>query len=626
MAIDSSIYSNIKQPEVQNPLNALASYAQVQNAMNENALMPLKMQHLQLDNEKGQQQFGMIKSALAKIEARKNGQNALADSGQSGGNALTGTNPLGIPTGDGIDYSLEDLGDLAKAGYEPAKQMLEVKKVAMQGQKFDPGATYKIGNNVFTVPKIDDGTRMNPAGRVEEIPGYSQTHSAIAGAQAQATEGAKLLPMDYRDQGGRPIGGTVGGYLSGQQTTPQQAPAQQGSNISLNQFLSNAKAKLNSPVPDMAPNSTPGMDGLDLTKLPPQVSAYLAKQDPRAFSAGVMDTQNSGYTPPANAPDGTPVPPQVQQQLSAIAQSRDPNKLQQFSSAVMSKLSQMPDSQQKQSAMQGLTSEMTKIQQSWQQGAQPSPQQAQQQGGLPQLQSASEAQQEKANIERQNAPGLTYATGAGKNMADYEKGLNDRVSTGSDLMMNIEESRNALQKFQAGGGTETRVGLAKAAQAIGAPTKLVDSIAGGDLSAAQEFQKLSAQQAMENLKKAIGGSGRITQAEFKVFQQNNPNLDTDPRAIEKIYNFGTKVFQRDKSEQDAFSNYKKVPGADITQFPNYWASQLQSQGIVNPQQVTGKAKGVSALPSLSVKTAADYARIPSGATYTAPDGTVRRKP
>jgi len=48
---------------------------------------------------------------------------------------------------------------------------------------------------------------------------------------------------------------------------------------------------------------------------------------------------------------------------------------------------------------------------------------------------------------------------------------------------------------------------------------------------------LAAQTAMESLKQAMGGSGRITQAEFKVFQQNNPNIELDPRAIDKIYEF-----------------------------------------------------------------------------------------
>jgi hypothetical protein len=192
-----------------------------------------------------------------------------------------------------------------------------------------------------------------------------------------------------------------------------------------------------------------------------------------------------------------------------------------------------------------------------------------------------------ASVKQQMEPRTAYDTAAATNMADYEKGLNGRVSSGQDLMMRINESRDALSKFQAGGGMEVRQNLAKTAQAFGAPQSLVDRIAGGDLSAAQEFQKLSAQQAMEALKQAMGGSGRISQAEFKVFQQNNPNLDTDPRAIEKVFNFATKVYQRDKSEQDALSGYKRIPGADITAFPNWWAGQSG----VPAQQMTGAALG-----------------------------------
>ncbi len=192
-----------------------------------------------------------------------------------------------------------------------------------------------------------------------------------------------------------------------------------------------------------------------------------------------------------------------------------------------------------------------------------------------------------ARVKQQTDPRISYDTESAKNMAAYEQGLNGRVSSGQDLMMRIDESRKALSKFQAGGGMEVRQQLAKFAQAFGAPTSVVDRIGGGDLSAAQEFQKLSAQQAMEALKQAMGGSGRISQAEFKVFQANNPNLDTDPRAIEKVFNFASKVYSRDKSEQDALAKYKGVPGADITAFPNWWAGQSN----VPAQQVSGEALG-----------------------------------
>ena len=192
-----------------------------------------------------------------------------------------------------------------------------------------------------------------------------------------------------------------------------------------------------------------------------------------------------------------------------------------------------------------------------------------------------------AQVKVETDPNLGYRNAASANMAEYEKGLNGRVASGQDLMMRINESRDALSKFKAGGGMEMRQQLAKIAQASGASNAVVDGIAGGDLSAAQEFQKLSAQQAMEALKQSMGGSGRISQAEFKVFQQNNPNLDTDPRAIEKVFNFATKVYQRDKAEQDAFANFKRIPGADISAFPNWWASQSG----VPAEQITGAARG-----------------------------------
>lgn len=196
-----------------------------------------------------------------------------------------------------------------------------------------------------------------------------------------------------------------------------------------------------------------------------------------------------------------------------------------------------------------------------------------------------------------------YGVATNKNMADYEQGLNGRVSSGQDLMMRIAESRDALNHFQSGGGMESRTQLAKVAQAMGMDT-LANKIAGGDLSAAQEFQKLAAQQAMESLKQSIG-NGRVTQAEFKVFQANNPNLDTDPRAIQKVYDFATRVYQRDKAEQDALSQYKQIPGADMTQFPNWWANQAEKRGMVTSHAASA--------PAGSTPAATARPKIPAGA-------------
>jgi hypothetical protein len=171
-----------------------------------------------------------------------------------------------------------------------------------------------------------------------------------------------------------------------------------------------------------------------------------------------------------------------------------------------------------------------------------------------------------------------FLEGRAKSMNTYEDGLNGRVSQGGELNMRLQEQLAALNKFKAGGGGETRAQLAQLAQAIpGIPASVVSGIAGGDLAAMQEFNKLAAQTAMEQLKQSMGGAGRISQYEFKIFQNNNPNLSTDPNAIRKIFDFNTRLYNRDLQEQQAF-NQHVASGADPASFPSKWAQQLASDG------------------------------------------------
>lgn len=178
--------------------------------------------------------------------------------------------------------------------------------------------------------------------------------------------------------------------------------------------------------------------------------------------------------------------------------------------------------------------------------------------------------------------------GLAKGGVDYKTALDARVQTGSDLMMRVEEARKAVDQFKPGMGADARLLAARVAQQLpGVSDDLVRKINGGDVAAKQEFQKLAAQQAMETLKQSMGGSGRITQAEFKVFQANNPNIELDPNAIQKIYNFSTRVYQRDSLEQQQLSTHIEK-GGRLSAWPTIWNQRAQQLGIVNPKIVDVK--------------------------------------
>lgn len=207
-----------------------------------------------------------------------------------------------------------------------------------------------------------------------------------------------------------------------------------------------------------------------------------------------------------------------------------------------------------------------------------------------------------------------YMRGLGTKVEGEEGDLNARVKAGADLLTRISEARDLLTKFQAGGGSDIRKKLGETAQMFGAGTDLVDKIAGGNLAASQEFQKIAVQMASDALKQSLGQS-RIAQLEFTAFQNSNPNLDTDPRAIEKIYNFMTRQVDRDRQEQKFYAEQRKKPGFDPLEFPALWAEEAVKRKLITPEIREGFAKGVATEPPKG------GAAAPAAAAAAAPAAT-----
>lgn len=186
-----------------------------------------------------------------------------------------------------------------------------------------------------------------------------------------------------------------------------------------------------------------------------------------------------------------------------------------------------------------------------------------------------------------------YQEHRGADMAEYAKGLDDRTQTGSTIMTTLQEGRDALAGMKAGGGASVYAKAAQVAQAFGAPDSVVDKISNGGLAASQEFTKLMVNTTMGQIQNQVPQGSRLNQQEFKVFSANNPNLDTDPRAIEKIFNFWTRVHNRDFAEQQALAEASKRPGFDVTSWPAQWQKQMRDTGMVNvsTQAAGGQQQG-----------------------------------
>lgn len=236
--------------------------------------------------------------------------------------------------------------------------------------------------------------------------------------------------------------------------------------------------------------------------------------------------------------------------------------------------------------------------------------------------------------QRLGVAGVKNEEARGKDLADYETKLDDRVGAMRDLQARIREMRSYVQEankggFRTGASAELRSKMAAWAKdltAIGMSTERADAVgklfAGGDFSNAQAFNKLATQGAMEALGAAMDGGGRRTQAEFLMFARNSPSIELDPAAMDKMLNFSTKQYLSGTAEQRELNKYRK-DGGDLRDWPTYWTKRAEDLGYVDPAIETGTAKGSITqplrVPATLSNTGKRMYQLPDGRwSYTAP--------
>lgn len=187
-----------------------------------------------------------------------------------------------------------------------------------------------------------------------------------------------------------------------------------------------------------------------------------------------------------------------------------------------------------------------------------------------------------------------------KKMAPYIKEVNDEGTNAIKLRQVIDEMDAARKTVKLGGGASGYIKAAETLQAFGVKNKVVDKVAGGDLSSAQEFGKLANQLAMAQLRSSLGpNAGKITNLEVQNFTKNNPNWDTDPKATDKVFSFLKKMATISTTRQQALSHVysrwvdgKPLPEGmgDLSQFDAWWNKRLlDTPGLVTSE--TAKTLG-----------------------------------
>lgn len=175
-----------------------------------------------------------------------------------------------------------------------------------------------------------------------------------------------------------------------------------------------------------------------------------------------------------------------------------------------------------------------------------------------------------------------YTANRGKALADYQGNLDEAVTSGNSLLQTLGEARDAFKDIKTGGGADMYTKAASFLDGIGAPKSIVDRVGNGNFASSQEFMKLMVNTTNNQIKQQIGNSVR-GQQEFATFNQNNPNIETDSRAIDKIFNFWTKTYQRNAAEQSQLNQFVKS-GGDVSDWPSEWQKRSKALGYIDPSK------------------------------------------
>jgi len=172
-----------------------------------------------------------------------------------------------------------------------------------------------------------------------------------------------------------------------------------------------------------------------------------------------------------------------------------------------------------------------------------------------------------------------------QNFGKYQEDLTNRVAGGTQIDMRLNEAENLMKNFKPGAGARTYVDIAQKLQAIGAPQDLVDKVAKGDLSAAQSMNKFIAQ----SVTAGIGAmQGNPTANMMNDYLKNNPDIGSDPRALQRFIDFAHKQNEVAYEEQ----RYLLEKNKNKTLNPDTHVGEVQQHIInkfVNPKNETNQS-------------------------------------
>ena len=187
-----------------------------------------------------------------------------------------------------------------------------------------------------------------------------------------------------------------------------------------------------------------------------------------------------------------------------------------------------------------------------------------------------------------------FQTDVGTNVAAYKQNLDERVSLGQNILQTLQPAWETFQDMKAhgqstGGLQSARMALAAVAQGLGADPATVNKIS--RLSDTQEFSKLMGNTTMSQIIQQLPASSKLAVSEFNAFTKNNPSLDTDPAAVEKIFKFWENLQATNRVEQNEFNKHIAA-GGNLSEWSAKWQQIAEDRGLVNPHPTASGALGV----------------------------------
>lgn len=192
----------------------------------------------------------------------------------------------------------------------------------------------------------------------------------------------------------------------------------------------------------------------------------------------------------------------------------------------------------------------------------------------------------------------TYQEKSATNVADLEDNINGAVKAAIPVLKRLDAMQQAASQFDTKGLMSTRADIASVVQGLGAPKAWVDKISGGSLPAAQTFRALAGPLAIDTLKQVAQGTGRVMKSEVDTFLENNPQLSTDPDAVEKVFNFMRDVSKTYYDQQQGLKKFKQLPDVksgklNVSDFPAWYSEDLVKSGGMSFEPQTKVTKGAT---------------------------------